>query len=152
MTRPLLLSVALVTLALSACGNPDTPGGRAADARHESFEEMGAAFKVIDDQLKAEAPDMAALRTAAGSIDAMAQKLETWFPAGSSKADGMRTHALQAVWEKPAEFKQAAENFKVEAAKYRALAEVGDAAALKAGMAALGGSCKGCHDKFREPE
>lgn len=139
-------------LALAACGNPDTPGGRAADARHESFEEMGVSMKALDDQLKADAPDVAAIRKAAGEIAAAAPKLESWFPQGSSKADGMRTHALQAVWDKPEEFKQAATRFLEEANAFNALAQSGDVAALKQGMAKLGGSCKGCHDKFKEAD
>ena len=152
MTKPALLSVVLASLMLTACGNPDTPGGRAADARHENFEELGGAFKTIDDQLKASAPDLAAVRTAAGKIEASAQQLETWFPAGSSKADGMKTHALQAVWNKPEEFRQVAANFKVEAGKYSALVQSSDIAVHREGMKALGGACKQCHDKFREPD
>jgi cytochrome c556 len=153
MPRLALLTVTpLLALTLAACGNPDTPGGRAADARHESFELLGEAFKTIDDQLKSATPDVAAIRKAAEAINATAPKLETWFPAGSGPADGMRTHALQAVWQKPEEFKQAAAKLVEEAAKYHALAQAGDAAALREGMKGIGGACKGCHDKFREPE
>lgn len=148
--RKIIVSLSVLTLA--ACGNPDTPGGRAADARHENFEAMGESFKVIDDQMKASTPDMAAIRKAAGEIAGMSTKLESWFPAGSSKADGLRTHALQAVWEKPEEFKQAAAKFTQEANAFNATAQGNDVAALGQGMLALGGACKGCHDKFREPD
>jgi cytochrome c556 len=150
--RHLLFATPLIALALSACGNPDTPAGRAADARHESFEEMGAAAKAIGDQLGAAKPDLAAIRKAADTINGMAPKIETWFPAGSGPEDGIKTDSLQTVWTKPAEFKQAADRFVAESAKFHALAQGTDIAAIGAGMKALGGSCKNCHDGFRERE
>ena len=147
------LTIATVlALCLAGCGNPDTPGGRAADARHENFEKMGDAFKVVADQLKASSPDKAAIQAATGTIATLAPQVATWFPAGSSPADGIKTHALPAIWEKPDEFKAAAAKLAEEAGKFNALAQAGDMAALGAGMQALGGACKGCHDKFREKE
>ncbi len=74
------------------------------------------------------------------------------FPAGSGPDDGIKTHALQTIWTKPDEFKQAAAKLVEEAGKFNALAQAGDVAAIGGGMKALGGACKGCHDKFREPE
>ncbi len=147
-----LAATPLLALGLAACGNPDTPGGRIADQRHENFEEIGAAFKVVADQLKEAAPDKAAVQAAAGTINTFAPQVANWFPAGSSPADGIKTDALPALWEKPDEFKAAAAKFVEEAAKFNALAQAGDMAAVGAGMQALGGACKGCHDKFREKE
>ena len=148
--RFLLAAVSL--LALAACGNPDTPAGRAADERHENYEQIGDAMKAIGDQLKATAPDVAKIQAAAATINGFAPKVESWFPVGSGPADGIKTDALQAIWEKPEEFKQAAAKFVEEAAKFDALAKAGDLAAIGEGMKGLGGSCKGCHDKFREAE
>ncbi len=150
--RLVFAATPLIALSLAACGNPDTPGGRAADARHESFEELGEAFKVVADQMKAATPDKAAIQAAAGTINTLAPQVATWFPAGSSPADGIKTHALPSLWAKPDEFKAAAAKLVEEAGKFNALAQAGDMATLGAGMQALGGACKGCHDKFREPE
>lgn len=146
------LIVSLSVLALAACGNPDTPGGRAADARHEHFEALGDSFKVVDDQLKASTPDFGAIRKAASEIATASTQLESWFPKGSSKSDGLRTHALQAVWDKPEEFKQAAVKFTQEASAFNTVAQGGDKPALGLAAKSLGGTCKGCHDKFREPD
>ena len=146
------VAVPLLALALAACGNPDTPAGRAADERHENFEAIGDAAKVIADELKASAPDLAKLQAAAATINGFAPKVAGWFPAGSGPADGIKTDGLQAIWEKPEEFKQQADKFVAETAKFQALAQAGDLAAIGAGMQALGGTCKGCHDKFREEE
>ena len=150
--RLAFVAVPLLALALAACGNPDTPAGRAADERHENFEAIGDAAKVIADELKASAPDLAKLQAAAATINGFAPKVAGWFPAGSGPADGIKTDGLQAIWEKPEEFKQQADKFVAEATKFQALAQAGDLAAIGAGMQALGGTCKGCHDKFREEE
>ena len=147
-----LAAVSLLALAVTACGNPDTPAGRAADARHESFEQIGDAMKAIGDQLKASAPDMAKIQAASATINGFAPKVASWFPAGSGPDDGIKTDALQTVWTKPEEFKQAAAKFVEESAKFDAIAKAGDLAAIGEGMKGLGGSCKGCHDKFREAE
>lgn len=145
--------LSLIALGLTACSrNPDTPAGRAADARHESFEEIGDSFKVIADQITAKSSDIAAIRSAASTINALAPKVATWFPAGTSPADGLKTDALQTVWTRRDEFNQAAAKLVAESGKFHALAQTGNMAALGEGMKALGSACKGCHDKFREEE
>jgi cytochrome c556 len=63
---------------------------------------------------------------------------------------GEKSAALPAVWEKPAEFKQAAERLETEAAKLAALSKTGDEAAVKNQIAATGKACGGCHETFRE--
>jgi len=147
------LAAGLMILGLAACSrNPDTPAGRAADARHEKFEEIGEAAKTVFDQLKAKEPDMAAIRSAAGTIKALAPQIPDWFPAGSGPDDGIRTDALPTVWTRPAEFKAAAARFLDESTRFHALAQGDDVKAIGAGAQALGGACKGCHDKFREEE
>jgi cytochrome c556 len=150
--RLLIAATPLFVLALSSCGNPDTPAGRAADARHESFEELGDAAKTIGDQLGSAKPDLAAIRTAANTINTLAPKIETWFPAGSGPDDGIKTDALQSVWTKPAEFKAAVDRFVAESGKFHALAQGEDIAAIGAGMKAMGGACKNCHDNFKEKD
>lgn len=151
--RMLILAVPLVALGLSACSrNPDTPAGRAADARHESFEEIGDQFKTITDQIKKSEPDFAKIRTAASGIADKAPKVTSWFPAGSGPDDGIKTDALQTVWTKPDEFQAAAAKFVEESAAFNTLVQGTDVAAIGQGVAALGAACKGCHDKFRKPE
>lgn len=68
------------------------------------------------------------------------------FPEGS---DFGETTALEVIWEKPAEFKQAMDAFTSAAAAMPAAAAKGGDAFAKA-FGALGKSCKGCHENFRE--
>jgi|SRR4051812_8584016 cytochrome c556 len=63
---------------------------------------------------------------------------------------GEKSAALPAIWDKPGEFKQAAERFESEAAKLAQLSKSGDEAAVKAQIGATGKACGGCHETFRE--
>ena len=63
---------------------------------------------------------------------------------------GEKSAALPAIWEKPGEFKQAAERLENEAAKLAAVSKSGDEAAVKAQIGAVVKACGGCHESFRE--
>jgi cytochrome c556 len=153
----LVLAAALASL-IAACsgeagGDAATP---AADApppvlkeREENFEGIGASFKAVRGELEKDAPDFALIAAKAGDINARAMKIEGHFPAGTSTADGVKTEALPAIWEKPEEFKAASQKLVDESAKLMTLAGGGDKAAVSAQAMAMGGACKGCHDKFR---
>lgn len=150
--RTRLALAAVLALGLAGCGNPDTPAGRAADARHKNFEGIGKSFKTISDQLKAPTPDAEKIKAAAAAINDAAPKVSGWFPAGSGPNDGIKTDALQTVWTKPDQFKAAAQKLVDESAKFNTLAQTGNVASLGEGMKALGGACKNCHDTFRKKD
>lgn len=117
--------------------------------REENFEAIGAGFKAIRGQLDAATPDFALIAAKASDINTRAQAIPNHFPAGTSTADGFKTEALPVIWEKPEEFKAAAQKLVDESAKLASLAPGGDKAAVGAQAMAMGGACKGCHDKFR---
>lgn len=147
------IAVLAPLLALSACGNPDTPGGRAADARHENFEGLGDAFKTLGDELKAQAPDAQKVRAAAATVAAKAKDMPGWFPAGSGPDAGLKTEAKAAVWTKPDEFRTLMTAFQDSSAKLLAAAD-GFAAGqpvvgLQEAVKQAGASCKKCHEGFR---
>ena len=69
------------------------------------------------------------------------------FPKGSGEG---KTKALSAIWDEPDKFKVGMEKF-VEAANGMAEATASDdMSAVGPAIKALGGSCKGCHDNFKE--
>lgn len=138
--------------ALAACGQPDTPGGRAAHQRHENFEAIGDAFKNINDELRDSAPNVDELRASAQAIAGFAPKVETWFPKGSGPQDKVHTDALAAVWTRPAEFQHAAQRFTAAATTFDSLAKAGDVPGMRRGVKELGGACKACHEQFREKD
>jgi cytochrome c556 len=157
----LFVAAALASL-ITACsaggtGEADTSGDTKAAGevpavikeRHDNFEAIGDAFKAVRGELDKGSPDFTLIAAKAQDINARAQKIETHFPAGTSTEDGFKTEALPAIWEKPEEFKAAAAKLVDESAKLASLAPGGDKAAVAAQAMAMGGACKGCHDKFR---
>jgi cytochrome c556 len=117
-------------------------------ARHEHYEELGDAFKVVRDQARSGSPDLAAIKTAAKKVNDASVDQQKWFPAGTGPEAG-KTLALADIWAKPEEFKAAMKLFSEAAPKLHAAANAGDVAAIKAAFGVVGKSCKNCHDQFR---
>jgi len=79
----------------------------------------------------------------ARAMNELAQISAKVFPEGS---DFGETDALEAIWEKPEDFKKAVQAFQVAAGALNKVAGSGDRGAI----GNLGKSCKGCHDDFRK--
>jgi len=73
--------------------------------------------------------------------------------AESTKGVGVKTAALPAIWSEPAKFKDAQDNLQNAV---QALVKVsrggGDEGAQKAAIGAVGKTCGGCHQNFREKQ
>ncbi len=117
--------------------------------RQDNFKGIGDAFKVARGELEKDTPYFTLIAAKATDINTRAAKIETHFPAGTSVDDGYDTEALAAIWQKPEEFKAAAQKLVDESAKLATIAGEGDKAATGAQAMAMGGACKGCHDQFR---
>jgi cytochrome c556 len=80
--------------------------------------------------------------------------LQQLFPEGTAKGEtGEKSAALPVIWEKWAEFEQAAQKFEEESAKFAEVAQGGDQAAIAQQLGALGKQgCGNCHETFREKE
>ncbi len=115
-------------------------------ARHEKYEDLGKNFKVVSDNFKSATPDMAAVSAATAKVKGYADEMGTWFPPGTAAEPG-KEGAKPNIWTDRATFDAALLKFQGEATK---LAAVTDAAGLKMQFPATGGTCKNCHDTFRE--
>lgn len=152
----LVVSATLAGL-LAACSSEapaDAPAAAAAEPavieeRQDNFEAIGDAFKAVRGELEKDAPDFTLIAAKASDINTRAAKIEGHFPAGTSVDDGFGTEALAAIWQKPDDFKAAAQKLVDESAKLASLAGEGDKAAVSAQAMTMGGACKGCHDNFR---
>ena len=65
---------------------------------------------------------------------------------------GISGDAKAEVWGDAAGFAAASNKLQVEASRFQQLAAAGVVPGMKAQARAVGGSCKGCHDKYRVPE
>lgn len=64
----------------------------------------------------------------------------------------VKSAALPAVYEQTDKFKEAASRLENEAQKLYTVAQSGDEAAVKAQIGAVGKSCGGCHESFRQKQ
>ena len=119
--------------------------------RHENYEKIGDAMKVISRELKGDSPDLARVRAGADTIATLAPQVKTWFPAGTGPDVG-KTEAKAEIWQKPEDFAAKARGLEEAAAAFRAAAQGSDVAAIRAAHANLGKSCKACHDLYREDD
>ena len=72
-----------------------------------------------------------------------------WTAFGEGTDQGGNTKAKPEVWSDNAKFKDAADKMQAEVVKLSAAAKTGKLDDLKAAVSATGGTCKNCHDNFR---
>jgi cytochrome c556 len=119
--------------------------------RHDWFEEMGDAFKILNRQSKADAPDMAAVKEQTAIVAAKSAELPSKFAPGTGP-DAGKTEAKANIWENMGDFMAKAQDFHTAATKLNTVAMADDAAGFKAAFGETGGTCKACHDEYREEE
>jgi cytochrome c556 len=117
--------------------------------RQHGLKRLGAAFKVIRDELRRDSPDAAKIRAASADITQAASAIGSWFPRGTGPDSGINTDARPEVWTDAAGFTAAQDTFIHEANKWNRLGSSADAAAWKEAATSLGQSCRDCHDKYR---
>ena len=123
---------------------------KAAYARHENFEKMGAAFKGLNDELRKGSPDKAVLASNARTMSTLANALPGWFPRGSGVEARPMSEAKAEVWTDAAGFAAAASNLRAQTTKLSQLAAAGDVNAVKGQTRETFLACKGCHEKYRQ--
>ena len=84
----------------------------------------------------------------ANRIDALSGHPWEFFVAGTDK--GADHKARADVWKDQAKFEAVGKKMETETAKLAQVAKTGDLAALKTQFGATAGTCKACHDDFRE--
>jgi cytochrome c556 len=122
------------------------------EGRQSALRDIGAAFKGINDEFKNSTPSLALIRQYAAQIDDLVKQQKFWFPPGTGPETEIETAAKPLIWKQPAEFKAGQAALSEQAAKLAKVAAGNDTAAIKAQWQALGKTCKGCHDKYREED
>jgi cytochrome c556 len=153
--RPPAAPFALVVAAVAAAGlvAPALAASRTPvqQMRHDKFEGFGKSMKAITDTLKSRKPDLAMINRRAQELAADGPQITGWFPAGSGRSAG-KTEARDTIWTDPAGFATAARNFTAAAQGLVTASASGDAAATGAAVQRLGGTCKACHDAYRQKD
>jgi len=122
----------------------------AIEKRQAAMKQNGAAMKALVPMARGEAAWNQA--TAVQALDTLKKDADATpglFPRGSGAEAGTKTAALPAIWEKWPEFQAAAKTMSDTADNLLKLARANDEAGFKAGFAAMGRACGGCHEPFR---
>ena len=151
MFKAVLSSVALLVavLGLSACSGepPDTHPDQPVTKRRAVFKDMVQALEPMGMVARdRKAYDAAEFLASAVALQQLAGKPWPLFTADSNYPP---THAKAAVWDKPAEFKQAQDKFQANVVTLVQAARGTDLDAIKASVSQVQQSCKACHDNFR---
>ena len=75
-----------------------------------------------------------------------------WFPEGTGPETGLKTGAKAEIWETPDAFTAAVSEFEIAISGLSDAGRAADPDLIKAGFVKVGGTCKGCHDTFREKD
>lgn len=144
----ILAALALGLVAAPLLAAPaDTVRSRIAGLR-----EVGAAFKNINDALRAGNPPAIIMQISAREIRNASQAQYQWFPAGTGRNPAWKTAAKPEIWTQTAQFRAAQDNFARAAEGFQRAAMGGNVDAMRSASRTLGASCKGCHDKFKAEE
>ena len=119
--------------------------------RQDFMKDFGGYMKAVNEYVEKGVGTPADVKAKAAEIKEESEEIPGLFPAGTSMDDGVgKTAAKKDIWDKPADFKAAAENVGKLAAKLEEAAAGGDKQQIADAFADLGkNGCGGCHQTFR---
>lgn len=123
---------------------------RVIKARQNGYQEMGAAFKMVRDELKSGTPMKSMLDRASAQVHMYAKQQVNLFPAGSGPGSGVDTEARDEIWTNNADFQQRLNELITASEQLVAASAAGPGEAFTRQVEAVGAVCKQCHDRYRE--
>jgi cytochrome c556 len=139
----------LLACALGACSDEpaDNGPGQPVAKRRAIFKEFTRTLEPMGMVARERTPyKRQEFLASALALQDLAQRPWPLFAPGTDYAP---SHAKAAVWEKPAEFKLAREQFQTRANELARLARGDDLEAIRAAVNEVQRSCKSCHNDFR---
>ncbi len=145
-----LVSAAAIGLVISATAAAQAKPEQLVKQRQAAMTLQGKYFGPLGAMAQGKAPYNAELVAHnAAFLDVLAKM--PWDGFAPSTKD-VKSAALPAVFTDTAKFKEAQERSQREISKLVAVSKSGDEAAVKAQLGAVGKSCGGCHENFREKQ
>jgi cytochrome c556 len=148
MNRPFLAAalVAGLLASLPAAAQFQKPAD-AVKYRQSAFSVMGTHFGRIGVMVQNKVPfDAATLAANAEIVAALAKLPFAGFVDGTAEG----TKALPVIWTERAKFDAGAEKMQAAVLELNAAAKTGDMAKIRPAFGAVGTTCKGCHDDYRD--
>ena len=141
-----LIAISSATLSFSAAAQFAKPED-AVKYRKASFTVMAAHFGRLGAMAQGKVPfDAQAAAANADVVASMAKLPWAAFGEGTEQGD---TKAKHEVWSQAPKFKDVADKLQAESVKLVAAAKTGKEDAFKAAFTATAGTCKSCHDDFK---
>lgn len=144
--EPKLKSAILLFLLISISQSAFSDASAEIKYRQGVMGVVGGHMKSMGTILKGQV-HMEDLQFHAKAMARIADIVPTVFPEGSGKG---KTEALPAIWEDKTGFKTALDKFIVATQEMAKASESGEMSVIGPAIQNLGGSCKGCHDNFKE--
>ncbi len=145
--RKSLLAFVAIAAALNFCASAAFAGP--IEDRQAAMKANGQTMKILGGMAQGESPfDAAVVKEQGEAMAARFDALRNLFPPGSDKGPP-ETYAKPEIWSDPEGFTAALDQAMNASL---ALAAATDEAQLKEAVGKVGGSCKGCHDKYRRPK
>lgn len=159
LTRVGMLAALAAVSTLAASADAVTKAASQADA-DKAIEARQSIFKQIKDlndplgaMLRRQRPvDPALVATNAAKIAELAKQIPAHYHVDTRGFTGAKTGALDGIWASQADFKTKADALVTAANDAAAAGKTGDAAATQRALVAIGRSCGGCHDAYRQKE
>jgi len=142
----IIMTAVAVTMGISIHAAADTTPEDAADYRSAVMESLRGHIRAASMSVRGLVEDRGQLVNHAQGLANGTKEFDYLFPVGSNVGE---SEALPVIWEEPDEFAAAIAKVQEASAAFVAAAESGDAEAIGGAFRNLGGSCRGCHDKFR---
>jgi cytochrome c556 len=150
MNKKLFLMVLVLCLGFAVNAISETKPEVLVKQRQAAMTLQGKYFGPLGGMAQGKAPFSAeVVARNAGYLEVLTKMPWDGFDASTAKE---KSAALPAVFSDNATFKKAADEMQVAAAKLVSVSRSGDEAAVKAAIGALGKSCGGCHDTFRQKQ
>jgi cytochrome c556 len=142
-----LLAIGAASLSFSSSAVQFAKAEDAVKYRKSAFSVMGTHNAQLAQMAQGKAPFDAKIALENAEIVANMAKLP-WHAFGDG-TETSETKAKPEVWKQPAKFKEAADKLQAESIKLVAAAKTGKEDAFKAAFTATAGTCKSCHDDFK---
>jgi cytochrome c556 len=88
----------------------------------------------------------------ASLLDALSRMPWDGFTESTKDLKDVKTAALPAIWNEPAKFKEAQDNFQKAVQNLVAISKSGNEDAVKSAIGGVGKTCGGCHQNFRQKQ
>ena len=143
-------SCALLVSTPVAAQMSEKQASNAIEFRQSIFQLVKSNIGPLGAMAKGKAPiDEAVIAKNAMRMEQLSLMISDYFVA-DTRGSGVKTHALDKVWENTEDFAQKTKDFTLATQALQTIIENKDTANYRKGIGAVGATCKACHDDYKD--